>query len=72
MYYLELLMPAIIKLLQRTKNKITKNKNCENQPHLKITEAILLHFSTVNNDCQHEPSVFYSCQFINSLIYYCQ
>ena len=32
-YYLELLTPEIIKLLESTKSKITKDKNGENVPH---------------------------------------
>ena len=40
-YALELLTPETIKLLGSTKNKITKDKNCENVPHLEITEVIL-------------------------------
>ena len=33
-YYLELLTPETIKLLGSTKNKITKDKNGENVPHI--------------------------------------
>ena len=40
-YALELLTPETMKLLGSTKNKITKDKNCENVPHLEITEVIL-------------------------------
>ena len=36
-YNLELLTPEIIKLLGSTENKITKDKNGENVPHLEIT-----------------------------------
>ena len=39
-YYLELVMPETVKLLRNTKNKITKNKNDENVPHLEITEVL--------------------------------
>ena len=42
-YSLELLTPETIKLLQSTKNKITKDKNGENVPHLEITEIVLVH-----------------------------
>ena len=38
-YTLELLTPETIKLLGSTENKITKNKNGENVPHLEITEV---------------------------------
>ena len=39
-YYLELLMPQTMKLLESTKSKISKgkNKNGESIPHLEITE----------------------------------
>ena len=33
-YYLELLVPEMMKLLGSTKNKITKDKNGKNVPHL--------------------------------------
>ena len=36
-YYLELLTPEMMKLLGSTKNKIAKDKNGENVPHLEIT-----------------------------------
>ena len=41
-YNLELLTPETMKLLQSTKIKISKDKNCENLPHLEITEVVLL------------------------------
>ena len=41
-----------MKLLGSTENKITKNKNGENVPHLKITEVVLVHCDIVNNDQQ--------------------
>ena len=42
-YYLELLMPATMKLLESTKSKITKGGNVENVPRLEITEVVLIH-----------------------------
>ena len=36
-YCLELLTPEMMKLLGSTKNKIAKDKNGENAPHLEIT-----------------------------------
>ena len=39
-YSLELLTPETMKLLGSTENKITKDKNGENAPHLKITEVV--------------------------------
>ena len=35
-YYLELLTPEAMKLLASTESKITKDKNGENVPHLKL------------------------------------
>ena len=57
-----------MKLLGSTKNKITKDKNGENVPHLEITEVILIHCNIVNNDYQQE---FYIRLFqINPLVAY--
>ena len=39
-----------MKLLGSTKNKITKDKNGENVPHLEITEVVLVHCNIVDND----------------------
>ena len=41
-YYLELLTPETMKLLECTENKIVKDKNSENLPHLEITEVVLV------------------------------
>ena len=49
-YYLELLTVETIKLLGSTGNKITKDKNGQNVPHLEITEVVLVHCNIVNND----------------------
>ena len=49
-YSLELLTKETLKLLGSTENKITKDKNGENVPHLEITEAVLVHCNMVNND----------------------
>ena len=51
-YSLKLLTPETMKLLPGTKNKITKDKNGENVPHLEITEVALVHCDIVNNDYQ--------------------
>ena len=39
-----------MKLLGSTKSKITKDKKGKIVPHLEITEVVLIHFNTVNND----------------------
>ena len=49
-YSLELLTPETMKLLGSTENKITKDKNGENVPHLEITEVVLVHCNIANND----------------------
>ena len=49
-----------MKLLGSTKNKITKDKNGENVPHLEITEVVLVHCNMVNNDYQQDLRVLYT------------
>ena len=49
-YHLELLTPETIKLLGSTENKINKDKNGENIPHLEITEVVLVHCNNVKKD----------------------
>ena len=53
-YYLELLTPGSMKLLQITENKITKDRNFENVPYL---EVALVHWNIVNNDYQQRLRV---------------
>ena len=59
-YTLELLTPETMKLLGSTENKITKDKNGENVPHLEITEVVLVHCNIVNNDYQQDSRVSYT------------
>ena len=59
-YSLELLTKETMQLLGSTKNKITKDKNGENVPHLEITEVVLVHCNMVNNDYQHDSRVLYT------------
>ena len=49
-----------MKLLGSTKNKITKDKNGENVPHLEITQVVLIHSNIVNNDYQQDSKVLYT------------
>ena len=49
-----------MKLLGSTKNKIAKDKNGENIPHLEITEVVLVHCDIVN-DYQQESSLVHVC-----------
>ena len=53
-------MPETMKLLGITENKITKDENGENVPHLKITEVVLIHCDIVNNDYQKDSRVLYT------------
>ena len=41
-------------------NKITKDKNGENVPHLEITEVVLVHCNIANNDYQQDSRVLYT------------
>ena len=59
-YSLELLTPETMKLLESTENKIPKDKNGENVPHLEITEVVLVHCNIVNNDYQQDSRVLYT------------
>ena len=58
-YDLELLTTETMKLLGGTVNKINKDKNGENVPHLEITEVLLVHCNIVNNDYQQDSRVLY-------------
>ena len=49
-----------MKLLGSTENKITKDKNGENVPHLEITEVVLVHCNIVNNDYQQDSRALYT------------
>ena len=58
-YYLKLLTPGTMKLLERTESKKAKDENGENVPHLEITEVILIHWNIVNNDYLQNSTVLY-------------
>ena len=59
-YYLELLTPETMKLLGSTENKITKDKNGENVPHLEITQVVLVHCNIVSNDYQQDSRALHT------------
>ena len=59
-YYLELLTPETVKLRASTKSKISKDKNNEIVPYLKITEVVLIHCNVVNNSYQQNSRVLYT------------
>ena len=47
-------------LKKHTENKITKDKNGENVPHLEIVELVLVHCNLVNNDYQQDSRILYT------------
>ena len=59
-YSLERITKETMKLLGSTENKITKDKNGKNVPHLEITEVVLVHCNMVNNDYQHDSGARYT------------
>ena len=59
-YYLELLTPETMKLLGSIENKITKDKNSENVPHLEVVELVLVHCNLVNNNYQQHSRILYT------------
>ena len=46
--------------LKSTENKITKDKNSENVPHLENAEVVLVHCNIVNNDYLQDSRVLYA------------
>ena len=59
-YSIQLLTPETKKLLGSTENKITKDKNVKNVPHLQVTELVLIHCNIVDNDYQQDSRVLYT------------
>ena len=59
-YNLKLLTSETIQLLWSTENKITKDENGENVPHLEITEVLLGYCNIVNNDHQQNSRALYT------------
>ena len=59
-YYLELLTLETMKLLGSAENKITKDKNGENVPHLEVVELVLVHCNIVNNDYLQDSKILYT------------
>ena len=49
-----------MRLLGSTTNKINKDKNGKNAPHLEITEVLLVHWNVFNNDYQQDSRVLYA------------
>ena len=61
-------MPETMKLPENTKNKISKDENCENMPHLQITEVVLVHCNIVKNDYQQDLESCIHLFLINCLV----
>ena len=59
-YSLELLKSETMKLLERTENRISKDKNGENIPHNEIKEVVLVHCNILNNDYQQYSRLLYT------------
>ena len=59
-YSLQLLTSETMELLGSTENKITKDKNGENVPHLEITEVVLIYCDILNNDYQQDSRELYT------------
>ena len=59
-YYWDLLTPETIKLPGSTKNKITKDENGKNVPHLQITKVVLVHCNIVNIHYQQNSRVLHT------------
>ena len=49
-----------MKLLGNTENKITKDKNSENVPHLEVVELVLVHGNLVKNNYQQNSRILYT------------
>ena len=49
-----------MRLLGNKENKITKDKNGENVPHLEISEVVSVHCNIVNNYYQQDSRVLYT------------
>ena len=57
-----------MELLGSTENKITRDKNSENVPHIETTEVVLVQYNIVNNDYQQDSKVFYTFVPNNHLV----
>ena len=54
------LSPETMKLLRRTKSKITKDENGGNVPHLESTEIVLVQCNIVNSNYQQDLIVLHT------------
>ena len=58
--YYQLLTTEKMKFLESSKNKITKDENGENVPHLEITEVVLIHCNIVINNYKQDSRILYT------------
>ena len=65
-YYIELLTPETMKLLESTENKITKDKNL---PHVAITKVVLVYCNIVTIISKFQEVCIHLFQ-INHLVVY--
>ena len=59
-----------MKLVVITKNKITKNKNCENVFYLEIAEVVLIYCNIFKNNYQQNSRALYAFVLNNFLVNY--
>ena len=67
-YFLELLTAKTMKFLVSTKNKMSKDENGKNVPHLQINEVVFVHCNIANNDYQHDSRVLFTFVPNNSFV----
>ena len=68
-YYLEFLTPETMTLYGSTENKISKDNNCKNVPHLEIKEVVLVHCNIFNNDHQQNSRALFIFQIKHLVVY---
>ena len=59
-YYLQLLTPETLKLVQSDESRATKNKNSQHVLNLKLNELVLVHCNIANDNYQQNSSVLYT------------
>ena len=52
-------MPETMKILGRTKTKVTKNENGKNVTNLGVTEVVLANFNIANRNYQQNSRALY-------------
>ena len=62
-YYLQLVMPEMMKLLRSNENIVTKDRNGENVSLSKVTRVMMVHYNILNSYYQHDSTVLYAFVF---------